>query len=327
MDLGSEEVFNQTRQVGFGVYTAGPGNVDVTALGNVNIDGSRIAAYDGGNIAVESLAGNVDVGTGGATQSGVYYSYVNPITGQGDYYPEFTYGSGIVAYTLVPGTVLLPGPPESVGIATVPGNITVETPRGDITASLGGILQEALDGNVSTGPTINLVAGTFPSGNSQGYTGNIDVGQSGVIGSSVNATANGNISGLFISSGNSDITAAQNFSGTVFATGTASVSGGGTVSGTIVGVTGASVSGASIGADVLSQNASVNGGAGQATLGSSATASSTAQSAANATSNENNQQTSTTTTTDDDEKNKKKLPILQRMKRVTVLLGLAATAR
>jgi len=327
MDLGSEEVFNQTRQVGFGVYTAGPGNVNVTALGDVDIDGSRIAAYDGGNITVESLDGNVDVGTGGATQSGVYFSYVNPITGQGDYYPEFTYGSGIVAYTLVPGTVLLPGPPESVGIATVPGNITVETPRGDITASLGGILQEALDGNVSTGPTINLVAGTFPSGNSQGYTGNIDVGQSGVIGSSVNATANGNISGLFISRGNSDITAAQNFSGTVFATGTASVSGGGTVSGTIVGVTGASVSGASIGADVLSQNASVNGGAAQATLGSSATASSTAQSAANATSNENNQQTTTSTTTDDDEKNKKKLPILQRMKRVTVLLGLAATAR
>jgi len=33
-----------------GIYTAGAGNVNVTALGDINIDGSRIATFNGGNI-------------------------------------------------------------------------------------------------------------------------------------------------------------------------------------------------------------------------------------------------------------------------------------
>src|SRR5436189_59108 len=82
-------------------------------------------------------------------------------------------------------------------------------------------MPEALNGNVSAGPTVTLTAGTPPSGTegqpdySPGFQGNIDLGDSGVIGGTINATANGNIKGLVISRQNSTINAAQSFSGTV----------------------------------------------------------------------------------------------------------------
>jgi len=216
MDLGSSELLgNSTRDLGFGVFTSGNGNVNVTALNNISVDGSRIATYNGGNIVIESLQGNVDAGNGGASYIQVPVAYVNPANGAAQVYREAAFGSGIVAYTLVNPS----GIPNS---ASVPGNITVKTFRGDIIASLGGILQEALNGNVAAGPTINLVAGTAPSGTvgqpdySPGYAGNIDLGQSGVIGGTVNAHAykdangnGGNINGLVISRQNSDIVAAQ----------------------------------------------------------------------------------------------------------------------
>ena len=94
---------------------------------------------------------------GGASFIGVHLNYVDPNTGKGAYYVEQVFGSGIVANTLV-------DPSQVPGSASLPGNITVETPRGSIFASLGGIVQEALNGNVSGGPTINLIAGTLPTG-------------------------------------------------------------------------------------------------------------------------------------------------------------------
>jgi len=321
MDLGSQELFNTVRQVGFGVYTAGAGNVNVTAYGDVDIDGSRIAAFNGGNVSVESQTGDVNVGSGGATVNGVSVSYVNPVTGLAGLYVEGVAGSGILASTLV-------APSQIPGGATIPGNITVNTPQGDIVADLGGILQEALNGNVAGGPTIDLTAGTFPSGTPgspgylPGHVGNIDLGNSGVIGGTINLTANGNISGVVISRQNSSINAAQNFTGTLLSAGSADVAAGGSVSGTIIGVGGASVSGGSITASVLGQNVSVNGGAATSTLGSSATATSTSQSASQQASQSANQEVASTDTGDD--KNKKKQPTLQRTKRVTVILPKAS---
>jgi len=321
MDLGSQELFNTVRQVGFGVYTAGAGNVNVTAYGDVDIDGSRIAAFNGGNVSVESQTGDVNVGSGGATVNGVSVSYVNPVTGLAGLYVEAVAGSGILASTLV-------APSQIPGGATIPGNITVNTPQGDIVADLGGILQEALNGNVAGGPTIDLTAGTFPSGTPgspgymPGHAGNIDLGNSGVIGGTINLTANGNISGVVISRQNSSINAAQNFTGTLLSAGSADVAAGGSVSGTIIGVGGASVSGGSITASVLGQNVSVNGGAATSTLGSSATATSTSQSASQQASQSANQEVASTDTGDD--KNKKKQPTLQRTKRVTVILPKAS---
>jgi filamentous hemagglutinin family protein len=313
MDLGSEALANSSRQVGFGVFTSGLNDVNVTAEGDINIDGSRIATYNGGNILVESFAGNIDVGSGGDTATGVYLSYV--MNGVGNHYAEDVYGSGIVANTLVKGTAAqgYPQTGASIPVAKAPGNIVVKTPQGNITASLGGITQESPGGKTPSGPTITLEAGT-PGG----HTGNIDLGQSGVIGGSVNVIANGNIKGLIISRQNSQVQAAQNFSGSVLAGGSASVTGGGTVSGTIIGVGGVNVSGGSVTADVLGQNVSINGGASQSTLGSSAAATTTSQAAAQQASNENKQEVASTNN-DDDEK-KKKHPLTQHVKRVTVIL-------
>jgi hypothetical protein len=320
MDLGSQDLFTSVRQVGFGVYAAGAGNVNVTAYGDVDIDGSRIAAFNGGNISVESQTGDVNVGSGGATVNGVSVSYVNPVTGLPGLYVEAVAGSGILASTLV-------SPSQVPGGATIPGNITVNTPQGDIVADLGGILQEALNGNVAGGPTIDLSAGTPAGGdwNSKSpplYVGNIDFGNSGVIGGAITIKATGKIKGVVISRQNSSIQAGISFQGTVLSGGSADVSAGGSVSGTIIGVGGASVSGGSITASVLGQNVSVNGGAATSTLGSSATATSTSQSASQQASQSANQEVASTDTGDD--KNKKKQPTLQRIKRVTVILPKAS---
>jgi len=313
MDLGSEELLNTVRQVGFGIFTSGSGNVSVTAVNDVDIDGSRIAAFNGGNISVASLEGDVNVGSGGATYNGVGVSYVDPVTGQAEFYAEDVFGSGIVANTLV-------NPSAVPGSASQPGNISVNTPHGNITASLGGITQEALNGNVGPGPTVTLNAGT-PGIPGTATQGNIDLGDSGVIGGSVSVTASGNITGLIVSRQGTTITAAQNVSVTVLAGGAADVSGGGSVVGTIVGIGGASVSGGSVTADVLGQNVSVNGGAAQSTLGTSASATAASQSAANQSDAQARQQlASNSSDSDDDQKKKKKQTLRQRTKRVTVIL-------
>ncbi len=324
MDLGSEELFGSSRQVGFGIFTSGDGSVNVTALGDVDIDGSRIAAFDGGDVTVLSQQGTVNVGSGAESPDGVVVTYVNS-AGQADFYAEQVYGSGIVAFTLINPSVV-PGSPR------VPGNITVTTPQGDIIATLGGILQEALNGNIAGGPTVTLTAGTLPSGTpgtadySPGYVGNINLGQSGVIGGTVNLSANGDISGVVISRQNSLINAAQNFTGTLLSGGAADVSAGGNVAGTVIGVGGASVSGSTVSAAVLGQNVSVNGGAATSTLGSSANATSTSQSASQQASQSADQQVASTDTGDDDQKKKKK-PVLQKTSRVTVLLSAATPGK
>lgn len=309
IDLGSQELFSLTRNWALGVYTSARGNVSVTAQGDINIDGSRIAAYDGGSISVTSLEGNVNAGSGGTTFVPVSSYFVDPRTGQAGFYDELVFGSGIVANTLVK-------PQYVPGSANQPGNISVTTPQGNIEASLGGIVQEALNGNVSGGPTVNLKAG------SPGHPGNIDLGQSGVIGGSVNLDANGNISGLVISRQNSTINAAQSFSGTVLSGGTANLTAGGNISGTVVGVGGVSASGGSVSAALLSQNVSVGGAQAQSTLGTSATATTASQSAAQQANSQAQEQVASNNTDDEDQKKKKgKQPaLLRRVGRVTVIL-------
>lgn len=324
LDLGSVELATKNTSVSdpepiaFGIYTAASGDVNVTATGpktdgDVNIDGSRIAAYDGGNVFVTSLHGTVDAGTGGDVQAAVYHDYVDPKTGQVVSGYENIYGSGIIA-TCYPDSSAVPG------AAALPGNITVLTPQGNIVSTQGGITQEALNGNTAPGPTVTLVAGTEPAGSSGGYTGNINLGNGGVIGGSVSLQANGNISGLIISRQDSTINAAQNFTGTVLSGGTANVGAGGTVAGTIIGIAGANVSGAGgISATVMSQNANV-GGQSQNTFGTSSTASSASQSAAQQASSDTKQVASNDTSDDDEQKKKGKKGAVVKTSRVTVIL-------
>lgn len=318
MNLGSQTLFASQREIGYGIFNSGSGDVNVIAQGNINIQGSRIASYNGGDILVKSLTGDVNAGSGGTTFTGVGVSYVDPITGQAAYYTEEVFGSGIVANTLV-------NPSKVPGSSQIPGNITVETPQGNIDANQGGILQEALNGNVSAGPTVTLVAGTPASDGSPGYKGDINLGTSGVIGGTVNVTANGNVTGLVISRQSSSIDAAATFSGTVLSGGAANLVASVVSSvSTIIGVGGVSVSGSlGLGAQVLGQNVSVNGGAAQSTLGTTAAASSTSQAAANTATSDAEKQVASNDNSDDDEKKKKGKggPMLtHRVGRVTVIL-------
>jgi hypothetical protein len=203
----------------------------------------------------------------------------------------------------------------------LPGNIDVETPQGNIVADLGGISQTVINGTLLPGPKITLVAGTKATEGSPGYVGNIELGNSGVIGGTVNLDANGSVTGLVISKQNTTINAAQNFNGTVLAGGTANLSAGGGVVGTIVGIAGVNASGgAGVTATVLSQNASVNGGTTESTLGTSATPTAASQSAAQQSSSDAKQQVASTDRLDNPDQKKQKKPVLTRRSRVTVIL-------
>ena len=322
LNLGSQEVPPGVNANAYGIYTTGHSDVNVIAGGNIEINGSRIAAFNGGNISVLSKHGSVDIGNGGNTYVTVplVSSIVLPgfqKVGPQNYYLGYQiYGSGIIA-TSLPQNIQTPGGNP------LPGNITVQTPYGNISSSQAGVLQYALNGSTAGGPTINLIAGTKGVAATPSM-GNIDLGSSGVIGGTVNLTAQGNITGLVISRQDSSISTAGNFSGTVLSSGTANVSAGGAISGTIIGVSGVNASGSSITASLLSQNVTADGQSGN-TLGSSATATSTATSAAATTSNDNAQQTTGMDNQDDDKK-KKKLPQIKKMSRVTVLLSTAAPA-
>jgi hypothetical protein len=281
--------------------------VKVTALDDININGSRIASYNGGIIYVKSLTGDVNVGTGGNITVPV------PLVGVRGSQSTQVYGSGIVA-------VSLPNQFQSGGGGAQPGNITVETPQGDILSSLAGILQLALNGNVSGGPTVTLTAGTPAHDGIPAIPGNIDLGNSGLIGGTVNLTAQGNIKGYIISRQNSTVNAAQNFVGTVLSSGTANISAGGSVGGTIIGVGGVNAAGgAGVSANLLGQNVSVNGGAAQSTLGTTATATSASQSAAQQSDNAAQEQVAANDDGNDDQK-KEKHPGVRHIKRVTVIL-------
>jgi hypothetical protein len=310
MNLGSQELLNISRSIALGIYTSGKGDVNVTALGDININGSRIAAYNGGNIQIESFEGSVNAGSGGTAYVPVPVYYVDPVTGKAASIGEQVFGSGILATTLV-------DPSQVPGSPIVPGNITVETPRGDILASRGGILQDALNGNLSAGPTVTLTAG------SPGYVGNIDLGDSGVIGGTINLSANGNINGLVISRQNSTINAAQNFNGTVLSGGSANLSAGGSIGGIVVGIGGVTASGGQgVSATLLGQSVSVGGGQAQSTLGTSAAATSTSQAAAQTSANDAKQQVSSDTAQEDDAKKKTGSgpKLVRRVGRVTVIL-------
>jgi filamentous hemagglutinin family protein len=307
--------------VSYGIFTSGHSDVDVTAAGDINIGGARIATFNGGNVLVTSTGGSVNAGNGANSTLVIPVIYLDPGTGlltSGTIEDPKPFGSGILAVS--PTSDWL-----APGASALPGNITVATPRGSILSTLGGIQQYALNGSIAGGPTITLNAGTPPSAGSAGYPGDVDLGNGGVIGGTINITAQGSISGLIISRQNSYIQAAQSFSGTLLSGGSASVSAtAGGISGTIVGIGGVSACGGPVTASLLGQSVSVGGGPAQSTLGTTATATTTSQAAAQQASSDSEKQTALPdTSSSDDEKKKRaaKLPVLtKRVGRVTVIL-------
>jgi hypothetical protein len=296
-----------------GIYSSGHGNVTVIAHGNIDVAGSRIAAYDGGNIVVESLTGNINAGNGNQGQANVPVITIDPVTGEVSSTSQPIAGSGILATTL-------PNAPITENV----GNITVETPRGNIVASEGGIVQAPLNGNVASGPKVTLTAGTQDSAGNVVYAGNIDVTGSGVIGGTVDLKAAGSINGLVVARQDTLISAVQSFSGTVFAAGTANVNAGGDISGTIIGVGGINANGGgSVSASLLSQNITVGGSQAASGLATSVATSSTSQSAVQEANAQKTESTQEVAATDDDDTKKRagKRPLLAKSTgRVTVIL-------
>jgi filamentous hemagglutinin family protein len=306
----------------YGIFTSGDSDVRVVAGQDINIGGARIATFNGGDVFVESEHGSVNAGNGANSILVVPVIRLDPATGlliSDSIANPRPFGSGIMAISPTAQY-------QAAGSSGLPGNITVETPQGDIVSTLGGIQQFALDGNVGAGPTITLAAGTPSSSGSPAYAGNVDLGSGGIIGGTINITAQGSISGLIVSRQGANINAAQSFGGTLLSGGNANVTAtAGTVSGTVIGIGGVTASGgAGVTASVLGQNVSIGGEAAQSTLGTTAAATSTSQAAALQANTDTQQQLAKDTTTqeeDDSKKKRSKGPVLtRRVGRVTVIL-------
>jgi filamentous hemagglutinin family protein len=297
-----------------GIYTTAGSDVTVVAQHDISLNGSRIASYDGGNLLVKSLQGNVDAGSGGLSLQNVEQVRIaahGKVVTANDYIP----GSGILATTF------------SSGSATV-GDIAVETPRGNILARAGGVVQASFNESPTSAANVTLVAGTKAVGKpgDEGYVpaivGMIDASKSGVIGGNVSLDATGDIVGVVFASGNANIITPQNVNATVLAQGSANVSGGGTVAGTIVGIGSASVSGTSIDASVLSQNATTSGNSsGQVGFATANVAGASAQAAAATSTAETKPTPAAEQKEEEDDRRKAAKPVLARtVGRVTVVL-------
>lgn len=288
-----------------GIWSSGDSDVSVIAQGDINVEGSRIASFDGGNVFVESAQGNVDAGTGSLSAVLVNEVVINPNTGAITTPQQPIAGSGIM-------TTTLPDAPKSLEV----GNITVDTPHGDIDAGLGGITQEPRNGNTSVTPSIDLTAGD-----------DINASGTGVIGVNVNAKAGGNITGIVISSGNTDLNAGQAINATVLAGGSASFNAGTTISGLAVAGGAINIGSGTFSGVALSQNVSGGGAvsalasAASAVVGSQTSAASEASSQKTATSDQSSAGDG------DDLKNHRPRPLLTKYtSRVTVLLPLSTNS-
>ena len=278
-----------------GVFTTSGGNLSVTASGAVNVDSSRIAAYDGGNITIESLTGDVNAGTGAAGYVSMNSLELNPLTGQFVNLPATMPGSGILATTLFGGSAQL-------------GNITIKAPEGSVNASLGGVLQISFDGADTQNNFVQVNAGK-----------DINATGSGIIGSNIRLAAAGNINGVVVGSQSVNIDSQHNVDVTAVSGGNVNINASGTVSGTIVGGGDVSVSGDAIDAAVRGGSVSASGDTAGANIGvpQSNVTKDNAEVADNA---------STTTSkaesnADEELKKKKKgIALAQKVSRVTVLL-------
>jgi filamentous hemagglutinin family protein len=313
INVGSQQILGTT-DYPRGIFTSGHSDVSVVAVGDINVQGSRIAAYNGGDIFVRSEQGDVNAGTGGSQQVRVTELFVDPVTKAVTLKNQPIAGSGIMALTL----------PDAPLNETV-GNITIETPRGDITASQGGVVQDALNGNRSLSPTVTLTAGTRDASGAILYAGNIDAGGSGVIGVNTKLNAAGDIKGLVVARGDSFINAAANVSGTFFAAGTANFNAGGTVSGTVIAGQGINAGSGGFNATAFSQNVTVGGAKGESALASSASAGTTSQSASQSAQQDSVKQVALAQASSDDDvrKNLKRPTLVKRTGRVTVILPAA----
>lgn len=317
MNLGSRD-FTVSDAAARGIFTVDQSDVTVIARGNINVNGSRIAGYDGGHVTVRSLEGNVDAGTGAAGSATVEKIVVDPVTRRVLTYAPTIPGSGILATTFPPS--LDPAFPVSQHRV---GDILVETPRGSIIASAGGVVQVPLNGAGETLGTVTLNAGTRDAQGNVVFTGNIDSGGSGVIGSTVRLNATGDIDGLVFARQNIDLAAQRNVNVTALAQGSVNIGAGGAVSGTVIGIGSVNASGATVDAALLSQSISASGDVSAAQVGftQGAAAAATSQAMQADTQAKPAAAPATVSTEENSRKPARPLPVLTRtVGRVTVIL-------
>ena len=314
-----------------GIFTAAKAEVSVIADGDVNVNGSRIAAYDGGNVTVESLHGDVNAGVGGRGVVAVTEVFVDPVTHEVKTYTPSIPGSGILATTFPPSI----DPQLFPTSDNVVGNILVETPNGKVNASAGGIVQLPFSHNQAPDAIVQVLAGyemrdsaghAVTAANLGGATAvkvsegrDIDASGSGVIGSTVKLQSSGSILGVIFARNTIDLAAQQNLNVTALAQGSINASAGGSVSGTLIGVGGVSASGGSIDAALVS-NAAISGN----TSGQKGTEAGTAASAASTGASSDAAKSTTakneTSESDGPAQKKKSIALAQKVSRVTVFL-------
>lgn len=328
VNVGSD-VFTGNSAAARGIYTSAQSDVSVIANGNINVNGSRIAAYDGGNVTVESLHGNINAGNGGAGYVVLNSFYVDPVTHQVYLTSPTIPGSGILTTTFPERNASYPAPPVTVG------NILVETPNGSVNANAGGIIQLPLNHADNPNATVEVLAGyeLRDSGgnavNAGGIAGatpvltsagrNIDATGSGVIAQNAVLKASGDITGVIFARGNIDIAAIASVNVTALAQGQADISGGSLGTSTIIGLGGISASGDSSSASLLSNNQISGATGGQTGFAQGTAANATSQ----AEQSDDAAKTVASTTADEaDDQNKKKkgIGLAQKVGRVTVLL-------
>ncbi len=295
-----------------GIYTGHGGHVIVQADGDIDINGSRIASYDGGNIEVTSDHGNIDAGSGGKGFFTVTTTQLDPLTGLPADRNDKFFGSGIVALTRPDSDVKVGDITVSAGMKNPLAHHDEEHPElevtgiGSIIANAGGILQLAFNAADQSEAKVTLTA-----------NGDIKANQSGILGGTVKLDAGENIDGLIVARGNLGITAQQNVNVTALAGGLANVGAGGNISGNIVGGVGATATGAgTIDATIISTSGS--GGA-------SAFANVAAPVAQQTTTESEKKAITAATDTEDEEEKKKRAaaqaPVLAKTTgRVTVIL-------
>jgi hypothetical protein len=218
IDVGSQEQFTGD-DTPKGIFTTSGGAVDVLARGDVNVNGSRIASYNGGNVTVKSLEGDVNAGIGGLGSVVVYRSFVDPDTGATSIGSSRIPGSGILATTLR-------------GSSAQIGDIAVEAAR-DVIASKGGVFQLSFSDQRFPHAQVSLTAGR-----------DILAKDSGIVGGNVSLKAGRNTEAVVVARGSLDIQSVQSASVVALAAGAINVSAGGAVSGTLVSTTGINASGA-----------------------------------------------------------------------------------
>jgi hypothetical protein len=150
ISVGSVLVPPTTSQRPLGIVSLWRADIRVIAGEDVDIGGSRIAAYDGGNIVVESLNGSVNIGSGCNTGTVLVQKPYLDAHGNEQFSDESIGFNGLIATSF---SGLVYGQTSSSI-----GSVTVSAAQ-EIAVGPGGIFQEPM-GPVSGGtPTLTLHSG------------------------------------------------------------------------------------------------------------------------------------------------------------------------